>query len=73
MTQVEVSLAFKIDTKVLCTCRGECVKQNQEKKLTTYILGNIMLAVEINISSIVMLSLQELNQFLALVYYLPRG
>ena len=73
MTQVEVSLAFKIDTKVLCTCRGECVKQNQEKQLTTYILGNIMLAVEIDISSIVMLSLQELNQFLALVYYLPRG
>lgn len=66
MNQFAVSLTLRIDTKLLCTYRKECVKKNKGGQPVTYISEKIMLAVETDISSIVMLYFQELNQFFSL-------
>ena len=68
MNQFAVSLTLRIDTKLLCTYRKECVKENKGGQPVTYISEKIMLAVEIDISSIEMPYFQEMNQFFSLSF-----
>ena len=68
MNQFVVSLTLRIDTKLLCTYRKECVKENQGGQPITYISEKIMLPVEIDISSTSMPYFQEMNQFFSLSF-----